>query len=135
MHIKITNGTPKAYSISQLRQDNPAISFPDKIPADTLAEYGVFPAVSTSAPPHGKTEVAEAAGYLQLADGTWSQAWRVRPMNEQELAVKAQEIDAQRKMAYQLEADPLFFKWQAGEGTQEAWLAKRKEIAERFAKG
>lgn len=40
--------------------------------------------------------------------------------------------DELRKMAYQTEADPLYFKWQAGEGTQEAWIAKREEIRQRY---
>jgi len=42
--------------------------------------------------------------------------------------------DKERLYAYRNEADPLFFKWQAGEGTKEAWLAKRAEIAARFPK-
>ena len=37
-----------------------------------------------------------------------------------------------RRIAFQAEADPLFFQWQAGEGTEEAWLAKRAEIRERY---
>lgn len=41
------------------------------------------------------------------------------------------EAQRQRQSAYQQEADPLFFKWQAGEATQDEWLAKRAEIAER----
>ena len=32
------------------------------------------------------------------------------------------------------EADPLFFKWQAGEATQAEWQAKREEIRQRFPK-
>jgi hypothetical protein len=39
-----------------------------------------------------------------------------------------------RRAAYITEADPLFFKWQAGEATQEEWAAKRQEIKERFPK-
>ena len=39
-----------------------------------------------------------------------------------------------RRAAYIAEADPLFFKWQAGEATQEEWAAKRQEIKERFPK-
>jgi len=39
-----------------------------------------------------------------------------------------------RRAAYISEADPLFFKWQAGEATQEEWAAKRQEIKERFPK-
>ena len=37
-----------------------------------------------------------------------------------------------RQLAYTQEADPLFFKWQAGEGTEEEWLAKRQEIRDRY---
>lgn len=36
-----------------------------------------------------------------------------------------------RRLAYQREADPLFFAWQAGEASREDWLAKRREIRAR----
>ena len=42
-----------------------------------------------------------------------------------------EQAEAQRAAAYKVEADPLFFYWQAGEGTEEAWLAKRAEIRDR----
>jgi hypothetical protein len=41
-------------------------------------------------------------------------------------------IEAKRQSAYTAEADPLFFKWQAGEATEAEWLAKREEIRARF---
>jgi hypothetical protein len=47
---------------------------------------------------------------------------------------KAQEAKDQRKAAYEQEADPLFFKWQAGESTQAKWQEKRNEIKQRFPK-
>lgn len=40
--------------------------------------------------------------------------------------------EEQRLAAYRNESDPLFFKWQRGEGTQEAWLAKIEEIKARY---
>jgi hypothetical protein len=40
--------------------------------------------------------------------------------------------ESNRQAAFQAEADPLFFKWQAGEGTEAEWLAKREEIRARF---
>lgn len=43
-----------------------------------------------------------------------------------------EQIDALRKAAYQTEADPLFFKWQRGESTQEAWLDKIADIRNRY---
>ena len=41
-------------------------------------------------------------------------------------------IKRERQASYQRESDPLFFKWQAGEGTKEDWLAKRAEINLRY---
>lgn len=43
-------------------------------------------------------------------------------------------INENRRSAYQLESDPIFFQWQRGEDgmTQELWLAKIAEINERY---
>jgi hypothetical protein len=49
--------------------------------------------------------------------------------------ITAQQLTAaqsNRQAAYTQEADPLFFKWQAGEATKEEWEAKREEIRQRF---
>lgn len=40
------------------------------------------------------------------------------------------QVQAQRQSAYQRIADPLFFKYQAGEATKEEWLAARKAVEE-----
>lgn len=37
-----------------------------------------------------------------------------------------------RLRAYQREADPLFFAWQAGEASREDWLAQRAAIRARY---
>lgn len=37
-----------------------------------------------------------------------------------------------RNVAYRDEADPLYFKWQAGESTESDWRDKRAEIKARF---
>lgn len=42
------------------------------------------------------------------------------------------ETDALRHAAYAAESDPLFFKWQRGEGTEQAWLDKIAEIQARY---
>lgn len=42
------------------------------------------------------------------------------------------ETERQRQAAYQAEADPLYFQWQAGESTEEVWQLKREEIRERY---
>jgi hypothetical protein len=41
-------------------------------------------------------------------------------------------IREQRHQAFIAEADPLFFAWQRGEGTEQAWLDKVAEIRARF---
>jgi hypothetical protein len=46
----------------------------------------------------------------------------------------AEQVDAKRKAAYIVEADPLFFKAQRGEATMEEWQAKVAEIKTRFPK-
>lgn len=48
--------------------------------------------------------------------------------------LKAEQVSQSRKIAYQFEADPLFFKWQAGEATEAEWKAKRDEIKARIPK-
>jgi hypothetical protein len=55
-----------------------------------------------------------------------------RPTVEPIPAPAKEEQEAKRQAAFQIEADPLFFKWQAGEGTEAAWLAKREEIRARY---
>ena len=56
-------------------------------------------------------------------------SYDTKAVNSLESLLKA---EANRKAAYIAEADPLFFKWQAGEGTQEEWQAKRAEIKDRY---
>lgn len=48
---------------------------------------------------------------------------------KQRLLLEAQN---NRRNAYQLEADPIFFKWQRNEATEETWLQKVQEIKSRF---
>lgn len=49
-----------------------------------------------------------------------------------EFSFTTEQLQAFRAAAYRDEADPLFFKWQAGEGTKEDWEAKREEIRSRY---
>jgi hypothetical protein len=48
--------------------------------------------------------------------------------------IKIKEIESARKSAFEEEADPLFFKYQRGEATQQEWLDKIAEIKARFPK-
>ena len=48
--------------------------------------------------------------------------------------VQNKQADRNRKNAYQMESDPLFFMAQRGEGTMEEWQAKVEEIKQRYPK-
>lgn len=68
--------------------------------------------------------------------------WSYKGYTLQEAVVQANTVESNgltleeqqtmRLSAYRKEADPLFFKWQAGEGTESDWKAKRQEIRERY---
>ena len=67
----------------------------------------------------------EETGYAQ--PGGWyisGKFYPPRPSNEEQAD--------KRRVAYEKEADPLFFLIQRGEATQEEWQAKITEIKERF---
>ena len=44
----------------------------------------------------------------------------------------APDYSALRAQSYREESDPLFFKWQRGEATEQDWLAKVAEIKSRW---
>ena len=50
------------------------------------------------------------------------------------LEIINKKVESDRRIAYIMEADPLFFKIQRGEATQEQWIAKIQEIKLRFPK-
>jgi hypothetical protein len=100
----------------------------------------------TSAKYENSPMTGEVGGIKAIIDG---QEWSVplSPGNRHYDAIIAQGIEiepyveplptkseqeALRQSAYAKEADPLYFKWQAGESSQEAWVAKRAEIKSRY---
>lgn len=74
MHIKLIDGKPETYTISQLRRDNPQVSFPTTIPAVTLVEYDVYEVVATEPPTYDDNTHNIEQG-IELVDGVWTQTW------------------------------------------------------------
>jgi len=78
-------------------------------------------------------EGEEYAGLEWLSDSpkptkaALEKAW---PQVEYDTQVEA--VNAQRLTAYQNESDPIFFEYQRGENTEEAWKAKIAEIQARY---
>jgi hypothetical protein len=77
MHVRIVNGQPQAYTLTQLRRDNPAVSFPSTISPETLAEYGVFPVTALARPGFDeRTQRLQQSEFYQV-DGRWQVHWVV----------------------------------------------------------
>ena len=56
----------------------------------------------------------------------------IAAIKEVEYQAAVEAVEASRRIAYQQEADPLFFKWQAGEATEEEWRQARAKVRELF---
>ena len=52
------------------------------------------------------------------------------PIND--VGIESPSPKEQRQQAYEQEADPIFFKWQRGEATEQEWLGKVQQIRERY---
>lgn len=71
MYIKLVDGVPKPYSILQLRQDNPQISFPAEVPASSLKEFDVYEVVSADRPSFDSMTHELQASDVQNINGQW----------------------------------------------------------------
>jgi nucleoid-associated protein YgaU len=78
------------------------------------------------ATPDGNIPLTEAEEAARNAE---EQAWA-----DGAAARAAAQVQANRRAAYQAEADPLFFEEQAGEVADGTWAAKRADIKQRFPK-
>jgi hypothetical protein len=132
MYIKLKNGVIDnyPYSYHQLKQDNKDTSFPESMPNERLAEWEVYPVIQTSQPPvdYTKNVIEDAPA---LIDDKWIQQWLVTDKPASEINEIHEELRAE---AYRNESDPLFFKWQRGEATEQEWLDKIAEIKLRYPK-
>jgi hypothetical protein len=130
MYLKLNNGQIEIYpySISQLKNDNPQVSFPQTISKDTFAEYDVYEVIETTTPSVTyKQNLSEGTPINE--NGVWKQVWNVTDKHVDEVNAIH---ESNRKEAYKEESDPLFFKWQRGEATQQEWLDKVNEIKQRW---
>ncbi len=98
-YIKLPDIYP--YSQTQLRQDNPGVSFPQgDIPLSTLAEFDVYLVASTPLPPYNEQthRVVELLP-VKIAD-SWVQVWDLVALTDEEqaeqFAAQAAAIRAER---------------------------------------
>jgi hypothetical protein len=137
MYIRVVDGIPNKYSIHQFLQDNPHVSFPKEITNEVLEEYRVYPLKETPAPVYDKLKYKIQEDTPAQTEDGWIQKWNLVELTEQESEQmqleKTERLRKLRQIAFEQEADPLFFKVQRGEALQQEWLDKVQEIRSRFS--
>lgn len=96
---------------------------------DLEIEHSVFGWILFTASPEDSEEMGRGL-YARAVAGEYGEI--VSYTAPEPVAPSAEAIEAMRRVAYQTEADPLFFKWQRGEATEAEWLAKIAEIKARY---
>ena len=89
--IKIENGSPVKYSISQLKRDNLNISFPSPITLEVLAIFDVFPLTLIAQPSFDPATQKIVEIDAVFENNEWTQTWSVVDLEGAEL-IEAQAI-------------------------------------------
>lgn len=99
MNIHIATKT-YPYSDTQLRRDNPQVSFPEVITDAIRASHGVYRLLVEPEPAYDPiTHGVRAAAPVQI-NGEWTQPWEVFPLPAEEVAAnQAAAIQAAREQA------------------------------------
>ena len=94
MFAKVSNGAVERfpYTISDLRRDNPNVSFPATVPDAELASYGVE-RVTPATAPSINTLTHRLERSCELVDGVWTEVWTE---TQRESAVAEKNIRDQR---------------------------------------
>lgn len=80
MHIKLNNGVPELYSITQLRADNPNTSFPAVLSDELLARRGIHKLNVLATPRHdNKTHTLKQSAPYEV-NGKWQMHYSVEPL-------------------------------------------------------
>jgi len=102
MFCKVVGGEASEYTVTQLRDDNPTVSFPKNPSNAVMAEYDMYPVVEV--PPSYDPDTEIIVGYtIEGAGTTWTQTWEIRSKTPAELAA---DEDAIRKASLSIEQTP-----------------------------
>lgn len=122
------------YTLGDLRKSNPNTSFPKNPSDDQLAPFNVFRVQRVEQPSFNQLTENLLEKNPVVIDGQWTQVFEVVPASPEEIAER--KINAKRTLEerrvedYRRFADPLYFKWQRGEATQEEWLEAVRLVKE-----
>lgn len=95
MLIKNVAGVPVTYSFSQLREDNPNVSFREGGYEPQLNEWGVYKVTTLAKPVFDPlTQKLEEATPADSGGNTWTKGWNIVPLSAAELEAVQDETDA-----------------------------------------
>ena len=92
------------YGWSQLRSDNPQMSFPREMSDDRLRFFGVHRVQPTAQPAHDPITENVVEGTPALSGETWSQVWTVEAATAREIAKRRRDA-AEESAASGVKAD------------------------------
>ena len=97
MYAKIKDGSVEKYpyTISDLKKDNPNVSFPKTIPTLTLNHYGVADVVVASRPSfNSATQTISKKNKPQLVNNVWTINWNITSLPQEDIdEIKTREQD------------------------------------------
>ena len=75
------NNIPEIYEVSQLRKDNPQVSFPEVISDEVLSEFNVFKVIETEEPVCDKLVSKTSSSFVKNKNGQWVQEWFISSLD------------------------------------------------------
>lgn len=135
-YVKITDDGPIEYTFVNLKRDNPNVSFPLELSSDLLSEYNMEILTEEEFSFDDETQTFHGWELRQDDNGNWIKSPLVKNLTQEELDIKAAEKQAEealereraKRKDYADFSDPLYFKWKAGETTEQEWLDARNTV-------
>tara|TARA_R100000234_G_scaffold115772_1_gene92087 strand:+ start:308 stop:784 length:477 start_codon:yes stop_codon:yes gene_type:complete len=95
MYAKIKDGSVEKYpySITDLKQDNPNVSFPKVLDSTVLNSFGMYEVVTDSKPTYNiVTQVINKKSTPELVSEVWTLKWEIKDKSQEEIdEIKARE--------------------------------------------
>lgn len=98
-YVRLINGVPTAYSLSQLRADFANTSFPAEPSDELLAAYSVYPLTETARPNYDPLTEKPTETTPVEVDGVWTQQWQVVALTEDELNLRRERTSVSMRQA------------------------------------
>ena len=88
MYAKIKDGSVEKYpySITDLKQDNPNVSFPKVLDSTTLNSFGTYEVVIDSRPTYNSvTQTIKKKTIPELESGVWALKWEIKDKPQEDI--------------------------------------------------